>query len=220
MTRYSLRVLAVLAVVLTPTVGRADPPKEPGNREDRVKTTTTVLGVKSVEGVVAKIDADGLTVVEVRKFGQEPIEHHLLPTDHLRAGKVPRSVSPRDAYRWEDVKVGDAVELSVAQDHIDKQRYCMRICIVRRPKGRLPESQMNDPDFPGLRLMNDLDNGVDVSDEEIMKVCPPRKEVRDTRGNLLQAASPGGLNKEWQAKLDAIRAKKDKDLKATPPDKK
>jgi hypothetical protein len=45
--------------------------------------------------------------------------------------------------------------------------------------------------------------------------------VRDRRGNIVQAASPGGLNKEWQAKLDAIRAKKkDKDPKATPPEKK
>lgn len=69
--------------------------------------------------------------------------------------------------------------------------------------------------------MNDLENGVDVSDEEIAKVCPPTKEVRDYRGRLVQAASPGGLSKEWQEKLDAIRAKKkEEELKAKPPEKK
>ena len=78
-----------------------------------------------------------------------------------------------------------------------------------------------DLTFPARRIVNDIENGVDVSDEEIMKVYPPRKEVWDTRGNLIQSAAPGGLNPDWQAKLDAIRAKKkEKDLKATPPEKK
>lgn len=208
-----------VAVLLVPATGSAEPPKEPAKKEVRVKTTTTGISGQYREGVVTKIDADGLTLVELREFGQEPREHHFLPIDHLRAGKVLPDVFPRSAYRWEDVKVGDTVELRVADDHIDKKMYCMEICIKRRPKGRLPESQVDDPKFPGLRLMNDLENGVDVRDEEIAKVCPPRKEVRDRRGNIVQAASPGGLNKEWQAKLDAIRAKK-KELKATPPEKK
>ena len=67
-------------------------------------------------------------------------------------------------------------------------------------------------------LLNDIDNGEDVDDEVVRKAFPPL--IDD--GKLI---NPGGLNKEWQAKLDAIRAKKDKekkdkDLKATPPEKK
>jgi hypothetical protein len=203
---------------------QAQTPKEPV-RGDEVRVKTTTVGLSSTRdrvGIVSTIDTNGLTLVEIRD-GEEPHEHRILPIDHLRAGKVLPGVFPRSAYRWEDVRAGDAVELGVAKDHIDKQVYCLEICIKRRPKGTLPESQKEDPQFPRFRLMNDLENGVDVSDEEIIKVCPPLKEVRDRRtGELIQTASPGGLNKEWQNKLDAIREKKakeakDKDLKASPP---
>lgn len=150
MGRRVLLLWAVLAVGLTAAGGRADPPKEPAKREEgRVKTTTVGVSPSHYqEGVVAKIDADGLTLVELREFGEEPREHRFLPIDQLREGGMLETVTKRYAYRWEDVKVGDTVELRVAKDHIDKQMYCLEIKITRRPKGKLPESQKDDPDFP------------------------------------------------------------------------
>lgn len=224
MRGHGLQILATLTFIPLLGVWGAEPPKDPAKREVRVKTTTGGCGGgRHFEGIVAAINTDGLTLVERREFGQEPREHSLLPIDHLRAGKVVSSAIPCYAYCWEDVKPGDTVELYVAQDHIDKQMYCVEIWIKKRPKGRLPTSQRedDDPHLARLRLDHDIGNGEDVGDDEIAKAFPPLKEVRDRRGNLIQATSPGGLPKHLQANLDAIRAKKkDKDLKATPPEKK
>jgi hypothetical protein len=217
-------VLVALALMSVPAILGADPLAKSVDPDHRAKTTTVGLSPSwNREGIVGKIDADNLLLVEFVN-GLEVREHHVLPNDVLQKGKVLRDTDPRFAYRWEDVNAGDKVELRVAEDHIDKQMYCLEISIIRRPKGRLPASQKETEDeaFPRLRVCNDLENGVDVSDEEIMKVYPPRAERRDPRTNaLLVKAYPGGLSKENQAKLDAIRAKKkDKDLKAGPPDKK
>lgn len=206
-------------------VGQAQPPATPARAEGRVKTTTERLSSgRTVKGVVGKIDTKGMTLVEVNQATVETKEHHLLPIDHLLEGKVLSDVNPRFAYRWKDVKEGDTVELYVAEDHVDKRRYCLEIAIERRPKGKLPPSQLEGEDkyYPWHRIFNDIENGEDVSDEEIKKAFPPRPERRDHEGRLLRSATPGGLGAEYQKKLDAIRAKKkeqEKDPKAAPPGK-
>jgi hypothetical protein len=215
---------AVGTVALLACTGQAGEPQKVKEREFRVKTTTEfVSGADRQEGVVAKIDEDEVVLVEIGPAADVK-EHKCKPIDHLRAGKVLFDAAPRFAYRWGDMKVGDTVELEVAEDHLDKQLYCLAIRIHRRPKGKLPASQKQDADkaFPWLRVYNDLENGEDVDDDEINKAFPKREEVRDKVTNrLLISASPGGLPKEWQVKLDAIRAKKkDGGVKAAPPDKK
>jgi hypothetical protein len=180
-----------------------------------------------VDSVHGTHDCLARRVVTVRrtgesKFGEEPREHHLLPIDHVRAGKVVSGTATSMAYRWEDVKPGDMVELYVAQDKIDKQRYCVEIWIKKRPTGRMPVSQWedDDPDLARLRLSHDISNGEDVGDDELKKAFPPQPERKDRSGKVVPA-HPGGPEKVWHEKLDAIRAKKkDKDLKATPLEKK
>lgn len=212
----SVLIIAGLAVSLPESGKRADAP------DSRVKTMTVgVSTAELVEGIVGSVDADRVLLVQLSE-ALEVKEHVFLPIDVLRAGQMMESLEPRFAYRWQDVKAGDTVILEVAKDHIDKQVYCMAIRIVRRPKGRLPASQLEEQDitFPGRRIANDIENGVDVSDEEIKKVFPP-KPARYEGGRIVEAAAPGGLNAVWQAKLDAIRAKKkEQALKAQPPEKK
>lgn len=213
---------ATMILGLTLAGAVAAPPDKPAKAEARLKTTTRKVSSRPVEGVVAKIDKDGLTLVETVEFGQEPKEHHILPIDVLRDGNILPDVFGRRAYRWQDIKAGDTVELSVAEDHIDKQTYCLEINIKRRPKETLPESQKPKEDnyYLVYRLYNDLENGTDISDEDIKKAWPPRPERKDESGKVTPA-HPGGLSKEWQEKLDAIRAKKkEAELKAKPPEKK
>lgn len=224
MARHTLRVLAVIVITLVPAVGRAEPPAKPSEGELRVKTAKVGMsGQRFVQGVVDQIDADGLTLVEIPKSG-EPKEHHFLPTDLLRDGKVMWGATARFSYRWEDVKRADAIQVWVGEDHIDKQMYCVEIAIERRPKGRMPESQKADEDtqYLFMSLYNDIDNGLDVSDDDIKTLFPPIPERKNRDGKIINAASPGGLNREWQAKLDAIREKKAKEqeLKAKPHEKK
>jgi hypothetical protein len=215
-------ILVLLALLSWSAAGRADPPKEPDKQVARVKTTTRgVGGGQPLGGIVGTIDADGMTLVELRKFGEEPREHYLLPIDQLRAGEVVSALSTW-AYRWQDVKPGDTVELDVAKDHIDKQRYVVEIRILKRPKGRLPASQKEDKDLylTQLRLYHDIENGEDIEDVEIAVGFPPTVERWDRSGRFVPP-TPGGLPREWQDKLDAIRAKKkEAELKAPPPEKK
>jgi hypothetical protein len=221
MTGVSLAALLAVGLSVAPFGGgRAKPADEP---DSRIKTMTgNVSGSERVKGVVGSIDADGLVLVEMSD-ALEVKERTYKPIDVLRGRQIMYAVSPRFAYRWEDVKAGDTVTVIVARDRIDKEWYCMAISISRRPKGRLPASQMEEDDdtFPAWRVANDLDNGVDVSDEEIAKAHPPRKEVL-VGDKVIAPAFPGGLNDEYQAKLDAIRAKaKKKDgVKAPPPPEK
>jgi hypothetical protein len=184
-----------------------------------------ISGTRWVKGVVHSIDGDEMRVCETvkEKGGAESTRaHNLVPVDVLRDGKVLRGVYGRYAYRWTDVREGDLVELVVKDDRQGGKTYCLEIAIHRRPTGRLPASQdeANDDAFLFLRVLNDLRNGEDVSDEEIRLAFPPRKERRDEKGRLLQSEWRGGLTDEWQKKLDDIRAKKkEQELKASPPKK-
>jgi hypothetical protein len=85
----------------------------------------------------------------------------------------------------------------------------------------LPVSQLPKEDgrYRKDAMCNDIDNGEDVTEEEITKAFPPRFETPS--GLLL---NPGGLPVEYRTKLSAIRDKKEaekkqKDPKATPPEK-
>jgi hypothetical protein len=127
-------------------------------------------------------------------------------------------------YLWSDMKKGDTVLLYVVRDDDEQKPYVVAFIIYRRPGGKLPPSQ--DPKWDRLfadsSLLNDIDNGEDVSDDDIAKVFPPL-EIPGTPGQPPPPPRPGGLSEKYQKKLDAIRAKKAKegekkpDLKAPPP---
>src|SRR5204862_1417175 len=101
-----------VAVVLFASAGIVRPADKPAKEEVRVKTVTYCTTSHPVEGVVDKIDADGLTLVEITKAGDVK-EHHFPPIDLLREGKVLPTLSGRFAYRWEDVKRGGTIVLEV-----------------------------------------------------------------------------------------------------------
>ncbi len=214
------------ALLLGPRVAVAQAEKKVDPNELRAKTCRTAMsGGKYVKGVVDKLDADTMVLVAEDGKTGEVLEYTLVPTDVLRDGETSETASGRFSHRWKDLKVGDTVEVRMNTDHIDKLTYCVELCIWERPKGKLPPWQkMDNPEnkklFLQLSLLNDLTNGDDVSDEEIQKAFPPTPEVKDFKGYVLRPAYPGGLPKQWQEKLDTIRAKKkEQELKATPPKK-
>ncbi len=205
-----------------PRVVAADPPT-PAKATQKVKEFTEPMGPCDVyRGIVGKIDANGLTLVEINEWFEPVLEHRIAPINVLRGGKILPVTFGMNAYRWDDVQVGDTVRLEVIKDKEDGILYCMEICISRRPKAKLPESQLayKDDRFRYDSLFNDIENGEDVSDKLILKLYPPEPERKTPSGRVIPA-HPGGLPKEWQEKLDIIRAKKKEgDLKATPPEKK
>jgi hypothetical protein len=214
-----------LALALCATAGRVhgQPPGSPALANPGVKgLTESVAGTLDRSGVVSEVDADGMTFVEIRDDGTVR-EHNVVPIDVLRKGDVLPRVWGMYAYRWQDVKKGDTVEVVMKKDPADGLMYCLEICISRRPGAKLPESQnpKEDHRYDTSRIYNDLDNGVDVSDEELKKAFPPEKEFR-MNGKLVEPERPYWLPTEYEKKLDAIRAKKakEKNLKAKPPEKK
>jgi hypothetical protein len=199
------------------TVPAADKPKPKPVKE----TTEAVAGTHERTGVVAHIDADGMTLVEIVDGG-EPKEYQFSPVDRLRNKEVLDNVSGMYAYRWQDVKKGDTVAVEAMEDKAEGKVYCLKICIHRRPGEKLPESQSpkRDHRYAWDRIYNDLTNGEDVSDADILKAFPAQPEYRGPDGKVLVPAYPAGLPRDWQVKLDAIRAKKKDELKAKPPEKK
>jgi len=188
--------------------------------------TQTMSGMVRYTGIVGSIDADSMVVVEATDRGQVK-EHTFAPIDLLRKGEYIRNKYSWGwyTYRWQDVKAGDTVTVEAMWDRDEKVWYCMQICIDLRPKDKLPKGQEPDKDdyFAIRSLYNEIENGIDVSDEEIKKLLPPYVKV-DKKTGEKKVLDPGGLPRRWQEKLDAIREKakkeKDKDLKATPPEKK
>jgi hypothetical protein len=188
-------------------------------RTTRVKDIVESVSSRSYEGVVEKIDADELVLVEKRDKNVT-VTHKFAPIDVLRAGGVIHNSRSGCAYRWEDVKTGDTVRLESLKDDGDGQTYCLQISIRRRPGSKLPESQNSKDDrgYDAHRVLNDIENGEDVSEEELLKVWPP--EVDRKTGET----TPGGLyTGKYKDMLDANRkriaeekAKKEKELKAKP----
>lgn len=245
MHRLLWQLALLFGLLMTPLTGAAQP-----TQPLKVKELTEQLsGSKSLEGVVDKIDKDGMTLLETVKpwagtrVGRKPPklsdpppveagakpevkEHRIVPIDLLRDGGVLPKVFGANAYRWQDVKVGDRVVIEVMEDKADKVVYCTEICISRRPGEKLPQSQnpTTDHRYPGARIFNDIDNGQDVSDEDIAKAFKPGT-YRDpkTAQQVPVPVSKDSPYFKYMEKLEAIRAKKkeqEKDLKATPPDKK
>ena len=92
------------------------------------------------------------------------------------------------------MKKGDTVELQVLKDEGDGLTYCLQISIRRRPGGKLPESQYPEKDrwYDAHRVLNEIENGNDVSDEELLKTWPPefdRKKGEYTPGGSVMEDS-------------------------------
>lgn len=192
-----------------------------------VVNSTTLTGWGSTKfGVVIEIDAESMTILTPNSRGPEtnpPKEYKLYPVRRLAEGKLLDNVSAAKSYLWQDVKKGDYVSAASVVDDDDQKLYCLAICISRRPGDVLPKGQITKGDegrYGRESLLNDIDNHKDVDDAEVKK-CFPHVERRDPKSGTVDVYDLGGLPRDYQAKLDAIRAKqKDKDLKAPPPDKK
>jgi hypothetical protein len=174
-------------------------------------------------GVVDEVDEQSMTVGSLESGDGDVKSVVMYPCDILAAGKVVKSARGGGAYLWSDVKKGDKVLIEAIRDDGEEKVYAFHIYITRRPGAKLPVSQdpKRDDRHAKDSLLNDIDNGLDVSDEDITTLFPG-KTIFHPRTGAPEFVRPAGLTKEYQKKLDAIRekAKKDKDLKATPPDKK
>ena len=182
----------VLALVLSSAAAIAQGPKVLN-----VRRINEPVACSSHKGVVNKIDADEITVtVNVRDNITKT--YTFVPIDLLRDGAyIQDDVVGMYAYRWTDVKEGDRVEVEVLKDDGDGKWYCLRISIRRRPGGKLPESQNPKKDrwYDAHRVLNEIENGNDVSDEELLKTWPPETDRRTGESH------PGGLSKTgWTAK--------------------
>jgi hypothetical protein len=215
-----------IGVVVALAVGLSDmPPRAHGQppRTGVKEVGESIAGTKILSAVVEAIDADGMTAVETLK-DNKTVTHQFVPVDRLKAGKVLRNMIGDRAYRWEDVKKGDVVRLDVMKDDGDGQTYCLAITIFRRPGAELPKSQdpKKDWQYGRRRIYSEIDNGNDVSDEEILKAFPFDPDFK------VEGPAIGGFGGQMLEKLEANRkriadekAKKEKDrLKAKPTEKK
>jgi len=204
------------SLLVAPVVVSAQPRSSGGY--DVRKATQFSSPSWSPVGVVEEVTEKSLTIRWWDSKAKENKSVKLLPIDRLAAGKLLDDAVGTKAYLWADMKVGDTVLLEAKLDSGEQEWYCLAIGIRRRPGDKLPPSQDPKNDRTRFRrdsVFNDIENGQDVSDRDIATAFPV--EYHPRTGVLLD---PGGLSKDWQAKLDAIRAKKGQDLKATPPDKK
>ncbi len=192
-----------------------------------------VLNVRKIEepvactsytGVVDKIDDDEVSVVVQVRNGITKT-HTLVPIDRLReGGYIHEHYNGENAYLWKDIKKGDTVRLAALRDDGDGKMYCLQVSIRRRPGCKLPPSQnpKEDSNYNANRLLNDIENGEDVSDEELLKEWPPHFNTDK------KVHRPGGLYAgKYKEMLDANRKriaeekeKKEKELKAKSIDKK
>ena len=194
-----------------------------------------VLNVRKIEeavacfsrtGVVDKIDDDAVTITE-KVRNNITKSYTFVPIDLLRdGGYIHQRSNGADAYLWKDIKKGDTVTLAALKDDGDGKTYCLQISIRRRPGGKLPASQNPKEDvwYDANRVLNEIENGNDVSDEELLKTWPPEYDPETKLDH------PGGLPKtgrlaKYNDLLEANRKriaeeKKEKELKAKPAEKK
>ena len=218
-------VVAVAAGPPLPAQPPALPPKEVTVRTNVKAATKFATYDASYHGVVDKLTAQTLTVRVDGLPGRPPLTREVFPIDRLADGKLADGAGGAFAYRWQDVQKGDRVVLHVVRDGGEGKLYCYELCIDRRPGGKLPESQ--DPKGDGRHfresLLNDIDNGEDVSDADVAAAYPPLVVPKSVPGpGPAFVVTPRSLPEEYQRKLDAIRAKKAKEQepKAAPPGKK
>jgi hypothetical protein len=212
-----------LVCLALPTVCVAQAPPRDGKKyslpvTDVKKGVQFGISVQTYYGTVEKIDGAVVTLCGTTGLEAKPTVRTFEAIDALAEGGLQKWASGCNTYLWSDLRTGDVVRLGIVLDEVEQKRYCVEVCINRRPGGKLPASQSPEEDgrYKQALLLNDIDNGEDVSDEDIA-VAFPRKVHSGTQEVIRQ----GGLDKEYQAKLDAIRAKKkEQALKAQPPEKK
>lgn len=215
MPRIPLTTFVVLvhtSHVISAPPAAPDPPVPP-KLESSVRGVRTSVdltkGWKITVGVVEQIGEGSITLRRTDGDAEEKVE--VYPTDLLAKGKVLRKGVDNYFYRWADVKKGDGVGLVTLFDEGEERLYCLQVCIGRRPGEKLPQGQdpLRDRGYKGRSLLNDIDNGEDVSDDDIAAAFPPTYVpidfARPEAGKRLVRA--GGLNADSQKKLDAIRAK-------------
>lgn len=229
-----MRLCNLLAVVFAVGVAGAfaDDPKSVDKYKDsyspvKERRKFNGQGSKTYEGVVTAIDKDSLTLDGKggSKWLEGTYKFHAL--DLHKAGEVQEWAGDMHSYRWQDVKVGDTIHVHVVKEEESSvfTPYAYEISIRRRPGDKLPESQKPKEDklrWQKDSLLNDIDNGKDVDDEEIEKLFPPHRDSATGKIDF-----PGGIPAASRDKLSALRekleaekAKKEKELKAPPPDKK
>ena len=216
--------LMLFALVSSCAVAPAQPQQRP--LVTGVSKIDRPVSCNFYEGVVDKIDADEIVVVQPLDRDVSMVRR-LTPIDLLRDGKYIREkYDSANSYLWADVKKGDTVQVRALRDDGDGKMYCLQISICRRPGGKLPESQepKKDSFYNARRVLNEIENGNDVSDEELLKTWPTRGEPGTDE------YKPGGLAARfapYREKLEANRKriaeekeKKEKELKAKPVEKK
>lgn len=173
-------------------------------------------------GVVEKVEGRVVTLTCHHINDEKPKSLTFEAINVLAHGGLVTNASGGEAYLWSDMQKGDTVRLEVARDTEEDKQYVTRILIEGRLGGRVPASQRPKGDESRVaqcNILNDINNGLDVDDLEIAKWFPTR-HIPYAKGERPPPPIPGGLNAEYQKKLDVIRAKKkEQELKATPPKK-
>ncbi len=211
-----LPVLAVGSLAAQP-----EPAKQATKTENVRKWTRYNHPAGGLTGVVDAISETEMTVVS--EDTGTPKRYTLAPIDLLSQGKRLKDINGGQTYLWSDVKKGDSVHVSKAFDDGEQKLYCIAICVTRRPGAKLPESQdaKNDRRYARDSLLNDIENGLDVSEADIAKEFKPLFDP--FTGEMLKSGGfPGEYRNKLNVtrdKLDAEKAKKEKELKATPPKK-
>ncbi len=213
MWKRQLAAVGLVAFALTGSAV-AQPKVDVKGRKVGVVNTTTLTGwYDTTFGIVAEIDAESMTILTPHSREPEtipPKEYKLYPVRRLVEGKVLDNVAAAQSYLLQDVKKGDYISAASVVDDDDKKRYCLAISISRRPGDVLPKGQITKNDegrYGKESLLNDIDNKKDVDDAEIKKYfCPVH--IKNPDSGKVELYHPGVLPRDYQAKLDAIRAKK------------
>ena len=219
----------LMAVVLVGSLvhgGWSQPPARPVQGNVNLKALTESIPGKMCTGVVSDIDAEGVTVIE-KLDDNKTKTHKFVPIDLMRQGDFFDTVPGHMSYLWTDMKKGDTVLLDVMKDDGDGLTYCLSISIQRRPGAKLPKSQKPDRDsrYEIASIYNDLNNGEDVTDEQLEKLF--EVNLRVYRGGKTPPKELVDHLESYRAKLQANRKriaeekeKKEKELKAKPAEKK
>ena len=227
MTRCHALSVALLAALGGSLPLSAQPPDPPKGlipiRNVGVKKWTEMgsCGAITYYGVVEKVEGRSVTLM-CHSGDDKPKSRAFEAINVLADGGMVKNADGGWAYLWSDMQKGDTVRVEVARDTEEDKQYVMWILIEGRVGGRVPASQRPKGDESRVaqcNILNDINNGLDVDDLEIAKWFPKR-EVLFLPPAPPPPPIPGGLNAEYQKKLDAIRAKKkEQELKATPPKK-
>ncbi len=216
LTRYLLIGLVTALAAIEPLFAQAKiEERKQGDWNVDVKTWIAPLGFQDhSRGEILAVEEGSVQIRCGILKGEGNLQiHRIYPINLLADGKIVDKVTSSHTYRWSDIQKGDYVSLQTLRDDGEGRHYCFGVCIARRPGAKLPESQKpkDDRRYPRDRLLNDIANGEDVSDDDIAKVYPMIVIEKTKR-----VVEPGGLPTEWQIKLDAIREKKEKELKTKP----